>query len=223
MSLSLGVRSSEDILLEEKFKTLTQKISMLLACEGVHRKPYLDGLPHFSKLTVEKKKIAVDHVQFYHDLCVEQVSDGYKIKDSLSFTWRALSKLGLAPKADLFQHLTEEHIFEIYSDENVQLFRNFNFFEFCSYTLEELHSLEWWSLFEREPHVTRQLFDYASRIFSGELTGNFKPNVENHVLRELQSTDRLVMEHRVDWMGPLLKARRPRALLIMSNARLLNN
>ncbi|HWU44755.1 MAG TPA: hypothetical protein VN132_14990, partial [Bdellovibrio sp.] len=164
MAVSPNLNSQLDGVLEQRFKKLTKIISMLLTVEGKYQKPYIEGLPYFSKLPTELKQKVVDHLQFYHDLCVEQVSEGYSIKDSPSFVWRALNKLGLVPRSDLFSHLTNEHIVEIYSAENVQLFRNFKFFEFCSYSLEELLTIEWWGLFERDAQITQKIFDYSMRV-----------------------------------------------------------
>jgi hypothetical protein len=155
MSLFLADYSSsqKNTEFDDRFKKLTSTISRFLAHEGVFLAAYTEGLPHFSMLSMNEKKSVTDHLQFYHDLCSEQINEGYTLKDNPSFAWRAMSKLGLTPRSDLFSHLTNEHIVQIYSANNVQLFSNFRFFEICSYTLEELFSLEWWVLYERDPKI----------------------------------------------------------------------
>lgn len=223
MSLNLNVAGQIDGALDDRFKRLTKVVSMLLTNEGKYQRPYLEGLPHFSKLTVEQKSKVVEHLQFFHDLCIEHVSEGYSIKDSPSFVWRAFRRLGLTPRSDLFSQLTDEHIVEIYSNENVQLFRNFKFFEFCSYSLEELLTIEWWGLFDRDSNFTTKMFDYATKIFTGELTENAVPALERHFVRELASQDKLAMEYNLDLVGPLYRNKRPEALIILERARLIPN
>lgn len=207
--------------LDMRFMQVTESIASLCANEGTQVKPYKQGLPLFSKLPIERKKEVIRDVEFYEILCLEQVADGCKIKDNLSFTWRALNRLGLVPRSDLFQYMRDDHIVEIYSDQNVQLFRNFNFFDVCSYTLEELHTMEWWSLFDRDPHITKTLFKYASDIFSGVITNNFVPDLLGHQVNEASSSDKLIMEYRMDMMGPLFVQKEPRALISLERAQLI--
>ena len=218
--LDLG-REQSSLALDESFKRLSKTICMLLSTEGVHIRAYRDGLPYFSKLTVQQKESVVQHLRFFHDLCLDQVGEGYKLKDSLSFTWRAFRKLGLTPPSDLFHAVTDEHIVEIYSSENVQLFRNFNFFNVCSYSLEELHSLEWWSLYRRDPKITQMMFGAAEMIFTGQIKTCFPPNLGPHVVEELSSTGKLRMEYNVDLAGPLFKNKIPQAVILLERARLL--
>ena len=222
MSLNLNV-VSHDSALDDRFKRLTKVVSMLLTNEGKYQRPYLDGLPHFSKLATEQITKVVEHLQFFHDLCIEHVSEGYSIKDSPSFVWRAFRRLGLTPRSDLFSQLTDEHIVEIYSNENVQLFRNFKFFEFCSYSLEELLTIEWWGLFDRDSKLTTKMYEYAAQIFNGELHENVKPALESHFVRELASQDKLAMEYSLDLVGPLYRNKRPEALIILERAKLVSN
>lgn len=223
MSVNVNLDTKLDTVLEERFKRLTKVISMLLTNEGKYQRPYVDGLPHFNRLPSELKHKVVEHLQFYHDLCIDQVSEGYSLKDSPSFVWRAFRRLGLTPRSDLFSKLTDEHIVEIYSSENVQLFRNFKFFEYCSYTLEELLTIEWWGLFERDPKVTMKLFEYAGRIFAGEITENFVPDLGVHYIRELQSHDKMTMEYNIDLAGPLYQNKRPQAVIVLETARIIQN
>lgn len=208
---------------EEKFKKLSSAICRLLAQEGLNRIAYSEGLPHFSKLSFDMKTKVVHHLQFYHDLCQEQVAEGYTLKDNPSFAWRALKKLGLTPRSDLFSHLTNDMIVEIYSRENVQIFRNFRFFEFCSYTLEELLTIEWWNLFERDPKITNQLFQYASQLLSGEITGNIAPKIGTHIVSEKFSADKNVLNCKVGFAGPLLKNQKPEAFIAFSMAEILQH
>lgn len=203
---------------EEDFKKLSQKICMMFATEGVYRKPYLDGLPYFSVLDEKEKNSIVEHLRFYCELCEAQISEGFKLRDNLSFTWRAFRKLDLIPRGDIFSHMTDEDLIEIYSCENKQLYRNFKFFEFCSYTLEELHSLEWWTLYERDSEITMKIFDAGSRVAAGEITESYVPDIQPHRLREVKSAECSTFLQQVKLMSPLKRNKKVEAILVVESA-----
>lgn len=221
MSVDLKNLFVESEIENDRFKALAQQLSLMLSKEGVRVRTYAQGLPYFSKLTEEKKRTANYHLEFYVELCKEQMSEGYSLKDGPTFVWRALRKLNLIPRSDLFQYFNEDSVIEIYSNENVQLFRNLNFFRFCSYTLEELHSREWWLLFDRDASITDGLVGYATKIFTDEIKENFVPQIPLHIVRELESADKLVTEIEFTVMGPLLKNKRAAALIVAENPKII--
>jgi len=208
--------------LDASFKTVAQKVAMLLASEGIHRKAYAENLPHFGLLSVVQKEDVIQQLSFYADLCQEQMSEGYSLKDSPVFTWRALQKLGLVPPSELFSQITNEDIVEVYSAENRQLFRNFNFFEVCSYSLEELHSIEWWNLFQHDGAITQVIYENIQKIFKGEMKSSFAPDIEHHHVREACSQDRLLMRYDIRLMSPLFSQRQPAAFMVLERATLVN-
>jgi len=203
-----------------QFKDLSNKLSVLLATEGIDVKPYVNGLPFFSSLSIGSQQAVNEHLKLYYSLCCEQLSEGYQLSDGASFLWRALRRLGLVPRSDLFQHFTKDSVIEIYSFENKQLFRNINFFKFCSYTLEELHAVEWWRLFQRDDSITQRLYGYAAQIFNGERANNFIPDVSKHTVYELASADKLVMEINFNIMGPLKRNHQTEALIVAEDVRI---
>lgn len=202
----------------EDFKSLSQKICMMFATEGVYRKPYLDGLPYFSALSDSEKGSVVEHLRFYCELCEAQIAEGFKLRDNLSFTWRAFRKLDLVPRGDIFSHMTDEDLIEIYSCENKQLYRNFKFFEFCSYTLEELHSLEWWALYERDSEITMKIFDAGARVMGGEITESYIPDIQPHRLKEMNSAECSTFLQQVKLMSPLKRNKKVEAILVVESA-----
>lgn len=208
---------------EDVFKFLSKQISMLLATENIRIKAYQDGLPYFSKLS-ETHQIQVNNqLSFYAELCSEHIKEGYKISDGSTFLWRAFRKLGLTPTSDLFQFLTNESVIEVYSDENIQLFRNLNFFTYCSYSLEELHSLEWWHLYDRDAGVTNAIFEEGRKMFGGEIRGTYCPGLPDHIVRELASEEKLVMQVEFQAMSPLFSNRRPTAALLATKPKIISN
>lgn len=198
----------------EEFKWLTQKICALFATEGVRCQAYRPGAPHFSNLPQAKQDEVLEYLRFYLELCMGQIAAGDRLSDNLSFTWRALKRLGFVPRSDLFNHLTDEDVIEIYNSDNRQLFRNLRFFDHCSYTLEELCTLEWWTLFERDQKITMKLFEAAEKIFRGEITETIIPtDIEPHIIKETQSLECNSVLYQVRCASPLYINRRPEGLI----------
>lgn len=203
---------------EDAFKNFSQKICMMFSTEGVYRKPYLEGLPYFSVLSNAEKESIVEHLRFYCELCEAQIAEGFKLRDNLSFTWRAFRKLDLVPRGDVFGHMTDDDLIEIYSCENKQLYRNFKFFEVCTYTLEELYSREWWVLYERDSEITMKIFDMGARVMSGEIVESYIPDIQPHRLKEINSAERSTVLQQVKLMSPLKRNKRVEAILVVESA-----
>lgn len=215
----LKTQDETSLMLNESFKSLAQKVCMLFATEGVHRKPYLQGLPHFEVLSLEKKQEIVRSLTFFKELCEEQVSEGYKLRDNSTFVWRAFRKLGYVPRSDVFNYLTDDNLVEIYSADNKQLYRNFKFFECCTYTLEELYSLEWWHLYERDPQETMKTFEICSKLFSGEITESFVPGLGPHFLKEINSSEKRECFMEIQLISPLKRNKQTEAIVLVETVK----
>ncbi|MBO9666081.1 MAG: hypothetical protein J7501_04650 [Bdellovibrio sp.] len=213
--------NSDQGTLSEEFMSIALSISDMLKEEGKNVRPFLPGLPHFSKLSNQQKVHVIQQVRFYQELCQEHRAEGMKINDNLSFVWRAFCRLGLAPCRDFFTHLTQEDIVEIYSKDQLQLFRNFKFFDHCSYTLEELHTIEWWNLFERTEENTKIILGEAIKALSGEIHESFVPNVPIHSLREANSAEHFTMEIELRRMAPVYRNRQIEGVIVLERARLI--
>lgn len=222
--MSIPVSRAQSLLsqqLNEEFKSLAHGVCRMLESDGLHRKPYLDGLPYFQALSLEKKQGIVENLRFYKELCEEQISEGYKLKDNSTFVWRAFRKLGYVPRADVFNSISDEDLVEIYARDNKQLYRNFRFFECCSYTLEELYSVEWWNLYERDSAMTKKIFDAASKVMSGEIEESYVPGIEPHLLIEIRSEERKSFMQQVRLISPLKFNGCVEAILVIESAELI--
>ncbi|MFV3407586.1 hypothetical protein ACNH6C_03200 [Bdellovibrio bacteriovorus] len=172
----------------ERFRLLCERLALVLEKEGLSVKPYHDpALPHFCRLANDQKDLALQTLKDYVEICQEVQAESYSLKDSPRFCWKALRRWGLVPSSDFFDKLEMANIVEIYTSDNLQIFRNLRFFEVSTYTLEELYTLEWWKLYGREEAVTRDLFAAALDLLSGKVPGTMRFQVGKHQLWELCS------------------------------------
>ncbi|QDK38304.1 hypothetical protein [Bdellovibrio sp. NC01] len=211
-------------LLHEEFKRDAMKLSMICSSSGFRVRPYKDGLPHFGKLSADKQVEIIRSIKFYIELCQEQLSEGSSLRDNLSFTWKALRKLGLTPKSDLFSLIKDDDIIEIYNGESRQVYRNLRYYDFCSYSIEELYSLEWWNLFSRDDgEITRKLFEESNKLLTGEVEGHIFSETKEHVVTELASAELLSNKYRAKLLSPLTVNKTAQAFMVVIEANPLAN
>lgn len=220
MSAKVTSLTKDQNIINEEFMTIALNISEMLRAEGITVRPFIPGLPHFSKLSTDKKIHVIEQVRFYQELCQSQLREGFKINDNISFTWRAFGRLGLSPSKDFFSYITEEDLVEIYSKDQIQLFRNFAFFECCSYTLEELHTYEWWNLFERDEKHTQMILEDAAKTLSGEIRDTFTPNIPAHNVREISSAENILINIEIRHMAPVYRNKKVDGLIVLERASL---
>lgn len=172
----------------EQYILVVERLAFLLGQEGLSTRAYVDRSNlHFAKLSYDQQKNQFQHLMTYLEVCEETIEQGHSLKETGFLVWNILKKLGLKSENDVFHLLNEKDIVEIYDSNNVQIFRNVNFFRICGYTLDELNSIPWWRLFIRDEQISRAIFAKASAIFSGESTGAISDIVPTHIVEEVES------------------------------------
>lgn len=203
-----------------EFKTLCEKMSEILLRENLQISPYTaPHVPHFQKLSTEQQNTALETFRDYVALCSEVQAEGTLLRDSSKFIRRALRHWSLTISSDAIDKIHKDDSVEVYTNQNLQIFRNLRFFELCSYSLEEIYTLEWWKLYQREEWITQQLFAQSIEVVKGKVAGAFKFNVPGHVLAEINS-----IEKRTFWVEPgvgcaLFKDGETKAFLFATAAR----
>lgn len=189
--------------LVKEFTSVAVMLSEVLARNGVQVEPFKDGLPYFRSLPVSKQQEILHQLKFYYQLCLEQILEGHSLKDSHTFTWRAFRKLGLKPTSDLFSFIEDGDLIELYDRDNRQLYRNFAYYDYCSYSLEELYSLEWWKLFERDPLISEQIMNEGIQVLASTEHKSIISKTPKHIVREIQSMGRLTNTYQLKVLSPV--------------------
>src|ERR1700722_7850089 len=78
---------------------------------------------------------------------IRGIEPDFSVRTESKLLYRALDRWGLKPadsiSNNLEDYLEKEHLIEIYDQDGVQLYRNFAFFRYCSYSLLELALIDW--------------------------------------------------------------------------------
>lgn len=188
----LDTTSDED--LAAAFRYAANQVSQLGLRFGFTVRSYDDAtLPYFSALPSEARRRVVHALRGYHASLLAGIQADKNFDQPHISTWWAFSTLGLVPVADLFQHFRADSVIEVFSLDGTQIWRNFNFYRFNSYTLEELHCLHWERLYDRGASITAECYGYLERLLSGG-PDLVLPTVPEYTLVEKCSRDRYMVK-----------------------------
>lgn len=186
------------------FRSMCLRYSDLLAEEGISKRPFKSPeLPSFSKLTIEKKRDAIDQLCCALELLDETRAEGASLKDSPRLLWRCIRKLGWIPQSDVFDKIESGDVVEIYDLRQKHIFQNLEFFNWISYTIEEVFSMHWYEGVRREPGIVERLYELASRILSGEYATTMPSGIPEHSIQEVGSELELNYLMTLRYLSPL--------------------
>ncbi|XGC79714.1 hypothetical protein ACES2L_10275 [Bdellovibrio bacteriovorus] len=180
--------------LSSKFKRLSEELCAYFEDEGLSIRPSGSGLlPYFHQLNEDSMAEVVKDLNDYLSICKSVLAAGRQLKDKEFFTLKALEYYGFEPNSKLLECLKNpKYIVEFYSLKNTQFFRSLNFFDYITYTIEDIYCRQWIHLYEREEKVAAQIYEIAAKMFTGELKDSYFFQVK-HALKERASLERLEM------------------------------
>ena len=119
----------------------------------------------FQNLTEAHKHSVFQVLHFMEHLIDHSVSEKMDPIQDQQLTWYAMRSLGIKGPADLFAWIDKEDCVEIYTTEGVQLYRNFQFFKYCSYSLEELMTYPFFELYSRPEWLQAEMMKSVELCF----------------------------------------------------------
>ena len=209
---------------KEEFFLLANQTVLLANLAGSRLSAYAsETLPHFSNLTLQMQVEVLRRLRFFNDVCQQVLADGKSLKDSATFIWYALRSLNFIFPSNLFQFIRNGHVIEVYDLNNIQIFRNFKFFDLTSYTLEDLLCRSWTDLFIRvnEEH-TCSIIETCEKFYTKELT-TVTPlaHVGMHRILESDSPFMHKMDAVIEYVAPIFDTfRRPSGFIAIESAEL---
>ncbi len=151
--------------LKEKCDSIRAKFGNTVELfEPVDDQVYID----FEKMPEAHQKSVFQILDFMEELV--DVANEKKIDPvrDQQLTWYALRKLGLKIPSELFSVLESGDSVEVYTEDVVQIYRNFRFFEYCSYSIEELMTYPYYNLFERPAWLLDSIKQDIERCFQAK-------------------------------------------------------
>lgn len=176
----------------EVFRELALRYTEIGAREGIRILPYQSpDMPYFQKATPEQRSRAITYLKTIVDIHEETIAAGDKPINSRRLIWRALGKLSLVPGPDIFENFSDEDSVIIYNDEQTMIFWNLQFFNYISFTVEQMFFCPWHEFTKRSDEIHQKLYDMAVNVITGKTTKNFIPGVPGHEVQEINTPESL--------------------------------
>jgi hypothetical protein len=187
---------------------------------GIPLKPYDDArLPHFSKLPAVSQNLVLTSLGAMLSLYAEMENHGERPNDSSRLLWRSLNRLGWRPLSDIFDKIESDDVIEIYSSENVQIFRNMNFFRYISITLEEMCVYPWYQIAQMGVVASEYYATLAPQMQNNTITETFRTPIPPYYAKELMG-EKNVLEIGPRWMSPVFEDSRCVGIISLVKSRL---
>lgn len=174
--------------------------------QTVHRR----NDPFFLQLNPIEQDDIIARFRLYQTL-LEQVTEDGKAEEK-KLLWYALKKLRLVSTSNMMDLIEDGDLVEVYLGTR-QVYRTFNYYNLCSYSLDELASLPWDELFYRPPEITAQIFnEIGTALQSRKVLVSETPE---HVVEELMSANKFKFKYKLKYIVPLtdLETRREDCVL----------
>lgn len=146
---------------------------------------------------------------------------GPDCKNHKDLMWRYFSKMRFVPASDVLDRIEDDDILEVYDMNGDQIFRNLNYFDVVSFSVEDLVSMNWKRDFKRSAKVTIQLVELVFRFATGYFTRTMDcAKVPVHIVEETIARRHKIELH-LKYISPLKQNGKCVAILVGSRARIL--
>ncbi|RYZ86082.1 MAG: hypothetical protein EOP06_15150 [Proteobacteria bacterium] len=207
-----------ELTLAEAFKLVAEEAELLFCKLGIKLKGFHSPeLFLFNELSSSAQQIALVAAKNFLE---SYQSDDRDIFDAEKRAlWKAFTVFGLVPPSDLLQRLIPGRAIEMYTAEGRQIWRNLACLDLCSYTLEEIVSLDVLDRYQRPSFIEKKCEVEVGALINGQRSEIFDPRIAVHEAIETMSDEmyRLSLKHEMfaalrDSDGDL------RAWLVMTDA-----
>jgi hypothetical protein len=194
-------------------------LSKHLETAAISVRPFSEGsLKLFETMPREKQAAILEHFKNYMDIISsEQVHpDRTKLTtlQERSLVRRSLSHFGLSHTTGSEETVESGYLIEVYNNQNVQLYRNLEFFRHSGYSLMDVVTTEWFKLYQRPQRVTEDLLESAKQVFIHNQP--VFPKVPIHILREVYSKSRRAFLMDVKSIFPLVDVKTGQCTAILT-------
>lgn len=192
--------------LTNQFRSQSENLCQILEQEGLLVRPYqLASLPFFQALSLPEQQQAIHLIENYCAVCQSARQAGASLRDGRAILDQALDHFNLQVDPEVFSFISPRTVFEFYSVNQTQFFRTANFFEYTSYTIEDLYSRSWMNLYDRDEQITRKIIGYATQILSGAAKGIVRPDLPEHIILERASLEKIKISVFIECFAPILQ------------------
>ncbi|QDK46021.1 hypothetical protein DOM22_13080 [Bdellovibrio sp. ZAP7] len=183
--------------------------------------PYETALKKFAELLEGSHKLKGNYPGYAYDSLPEQYkapvllalqewvdffsmnATPHSVSDK-QLLWRFLGAFRLKPDGDFFSKIDDETCLEVVNRAGLQTFRSLSFMAVCSYTLDEVISVPWPSLYCRDEDITNSYIKLQSNITDGTLAHRDLPGlIREHEVVEISGFEKLATTIKPMYLSPV--------------------
>lgn len=190
----------------QRVLALLETYADLLNFKGHSVKPYSQtSIKKLLSFNPEERRQFHVRLQRFNTMMAGAVDSTKSHSDDRYFIELSAKKLGLIFDQGVYDILKPGDVVEIYNVDLMQVFRNFAFFDVCSYTLLDLMNNEFFELYDRSQLINHYIIEATTKI--NERPYDLSPislqHVPKHLLQEKFSQDKLTSMVQFKWMYPV--------------------
>ena len=177
--------------------------------------------PYFLKLSKPDQLAVIERLKIYQQVFKMALAENKQSIEEKKLLWFAIQRLKLVPSSNLMEIIGENDLVEVYVG-NRQVYRTFNYYDMCSYSIDELENLPWDELFlRRDKNILQQMIAEAAVALSEKRMVVSK--VPAHVVEETCSPFMNKFSYQLKYIVPLKdqEAHRQDCFLLVLEAKLL--
>lgn len=170
-----------------------QRVAQIVRLQGYPCRPYSPkSLNTLKTMSLEKKELIAQQLQTALKVVImasdiERPASEHRER---CYIEPAIKMYGLELRdSEFWNKLEIDDVIEIYSTENTQLFRTFNFFKISSYSILDLLTLEWFMLWKRPSFIMKGLLESAQGMLEGRIKTATQVNGGRHILKEIYNDE----------------------------------
>lgn len=157
--------------MKNEFIDLSVKLQKILGREGLFIIPFEEpGLPFFSSLSPEQRTQIIEQMQTLLEIANDLQAHNLKVTEPANLIRTFFKKFNLHAPSWVVDSVTKHDIVDVWNLDSRLIIASFNFFDICTYSLEELFCRPWSELFSREGDVHIQIYQLCRSLLNGEIT-----------------------------------------------------
>jgi hypothetical protein len=162
-------------------------------------------MKHFLSLEREEQQWIIHRLEDYLTICKRVHRAGHPVKNARFLVEESLRHFNFTCDLKVEALIKPDYVVEFYGKDHRQIFRTFNYFEFTSYTIEEIYCRPWYVLYERDEAVTQQLIESVGPILEDQKMDPVFFDMPEHSIEERTSLERIKMMAKEIAVTPLIQ------------------
>ncbi|MCM2352584.1 MAG: hypothetical protein NDI63_03130 [Pseudobdellovibrio sp.] len=178
--------------MKNEFIDLSVKLQKVLGKEGLFVIPFEEpGLPFFSSLTSEQKDVILEQMQTLLEIAQDLQAHNLKVTEPANLIRTFFRKFNLNAPSRVVDSITRHDIVDVWNLDSRLIIASFNFFDICTYSLEELFCRPWAELFSRDNDIHIQIYQLCRSLLNGEITQPVDTTyIPQHKVRETYAPEK---------------------------------